>query len=329
MTTFICFSLLVLNSQDPTRLPEPLPRRTTFHDKIVLFGCTWKGHSPGSLILAMRPDGAGLQTVLELPDGQGIRSGRVAPDRQRLAFSISHAGSNRMDAWLLDEKRRSRKLADSARVQAWSPDGTRLACSRGDARQWENFILDIRTGKEQLIPLAKHEIILDWSPDGRWLALMSYPEETFAHPTKGHYALRKIALVKPDGSGRQELKADKLLDNIWPRFSADSKRLVYFQRKHRDGRVLHDAVVYDLGASSAREVLDFNTVFKGNRSFKGEGFPCWSPDATRFCWLVPLQATATSAINMELVFVSPTTGLQKRLNLSEKGIGFASIMDWR
>jgi Tol biopolymer transport system component len=277
----------------------------------------------------MQPDGSGLETVLELRDGQGISAGRVAPDGRRLALGVSQGDSQRMDVWLLDVNGRLRKIIDDAMVQAWSPDGRRLACTRGVGRPWQSFLLDAATGKEHSLPLPKTELVLDWSPDGRWLAVMSYPDKNFQHPSKGTYALRKIGLVKPDGSGREDLKADPLLDNIRPRFSPDSKRLVYFQRKHREGRVLHDAVVYELDGSGAREMLDFNTVFQGNHQFKSEGFPCWSPDGKQFCWLVPLQRTATSPIKMELVFVSPTTGLQKRLDLDELGIRFASTMDWR
>ena len=315
--------------QEPAQKPKSLSHGTSFRGKIVLFGCTCKGHSSGSQIIAMQPDGSRLETIIELPEGEDVRSGRVSPDGRRLAFSMSQGDPHRMDAWLLDENGLVRKVADRARVQAWSPDAKRLACSRGEPRSWQSFFLDIGTGNELPISLPQTEVVLDWSRDGRWLAAMAYPDKTFSHPTKGTYALRKIVLVKPDGSGRENLKIDPLLDTIWPRFSPDGKRLVYFQRKHREGRVLHDAVVYPLDGSAAREMLDFNTVFKGNREFKGEGFPCWSPDGKQFCWLVPRQHTMTSPINMELAFVSPTTGLQKRLDLAEKGIRFASIIDWR
>jgi Tol biopolymer transport system component len=316
--------------QEVTQIP---PARSldsgTFRGKLLLFGCGWRGH-PGYLILAMEPDGTGLETIIELENVQSIVAGRIAPDGRRLTFSVVRAGSDRFEAWLLEVDGHLRKIADSAQIEAWSPDGARLACTRGTRGAFESFLLDVVTGQEQRLPLPKTDVVSDWSPDGRWLAVIAgNSDKTFKHPTKGTYPLRKIYLVKPDGSGREDLKVDPMMDNIRPRFSSDGKRLLYEQRKHRDGRVFHDAVVYELDGSGAKEIFDFRTVFEGNREFRTNGFPCWSPDGKQFLWHVPRQKALTGTIRMDLVIASPTTGFQKRIDLYEKGIRWVGAMDWR
>jgi tetratricopeptide (TPR) repeat protein len=317
--------------REATQTPKARPLDTgTFRGKLLLFGCSWDGHPRGSLILAMEANGTGLETVIELKEGQSIAAGRIAPDGRRLAFSVARKGSDRFEAWLLEADGRLRKIADSARVEAWSPDGTRLACTRGKNKAWESFLLDVATGHEERLPLPKSDVVNDWSPDGRWLAVMAgNPDKTFEHPTKGTYPLRKIYLVKPDGSAREDLKVDPMMDNIWPRFSPDGKHLVYHQRKHHEGRVFYHAAVYVLDGSGAKEVFDFRTIFKGNREFRAKGFPCWSPDGKQFLWQVPRQKAWLGTFKTELVFASPTTGFQKRVDLYEKGIRWAGTMDWR
>jgi RNA polymerase sigma factor (sigma-70 family) len=302
----------------------------TFRGKLLLFGCSWNGHPLGSLILAMNGDGTGLETVIELKKGEGIVAGRIAPDGRRLAFSLQRTGSDRFEAWLLEADGRQRKIADSARVEAWSPDGSRLACTRGKGSAWESFLLDVATGREQRLPLPKTDLVRDWSPDGRWLAVMAgNPGKIFVHPTKGTYPLRKIYLVKPDGSGREDLKVDPMMDDIRPRFSPDGRHLLYEQRSHREGRVFHDAIVYGLDGGGAKDIFDFRTVFTGNREFRANGFPCWSPDGKQFLWHVPRQKALTGTFKPDLVIASPTQGFQKRIDLYEKGIRWVGEMDWR
>jgi hypothetical protein len=300
-----------------------------FRGKIILFGCARISDPSGPRILALSPDLAKLETILDLKEDQSIAAGRVTPDGRRLAFSVRQGRGERATIWVLEANGHTRKLADGM-VEAWSPDGKRLACRRGERGSWESFLLDVDNGREERLPLPKTDLVNDWSPDGRRLAVSAgNPDQTFEHPTKGTYPLRKIYLVNTDGSGREELKADRLLDILWPRFAPDGKRLTYHQRRHQDGRVFHAAVVYTLDGGTAKEILSFDTFYKGNKEYRANGFPCWSPAGEQVIWLVPRQRTEWATLKMELLFVSPATRTAKRLDLYEKGLRFVTAVDWR
>ena len=78
-----------------------------------------------------------------------------------------------------------------------------------------------------------------------------------------------------------------MLDSIWARFSPDGKRLVYHERRHQDGRVLHFAVVQNRDGTGRRDLISFDEVYKRNAGYKPNGHPCWSPDGTSVAWLIP------------------------------------------
>jgi hypothetical protein len=293
----------------------------TFRGRIILFG---------RLIQAIQPDGTGLELIHELRKDQSIVAGRVAPDGRRLAFSVITDGSDRAEIYVLGADGRLRKVADDGIVQAWSPDGTRLAFFRTNQDDFQNFILDLVNGREQQIPLPKADWVNDWSPDGQRLAVVAgNPDKTFKHPTKGIYPLRKIYLTKTDGLGREDLQVDALLDNICARFAPDGKYLLYHQRKHKEGRVLHFSVICRLDGGGAKEIFQFDTFFKGNREYRSTGFPCWSPAGKEVVWLVPRQKTEYSTLKMNAVFVSTLDSSAKVVDLHEKGIGLATAVEWR
>lgn len=314
----------------PKAIAVPSQPLQTFRGKLILFGCSRPGDPSVNRIVALSADGSALESILELKDGQRIMAGRISPDGRYLAFSVSTEQRERYDVWLLDVNGQRRKLTADAMVQAWLPDCKRLACTRGQRNAWVSFLLDIDKGAEERLPLPRVELINDWSPDGQWMAVMAEnPDKTFQHPTKGTYPLRGIYLVKPDGSGRTEVKAEPLLDNLWPRFAPDSKRLVYHQRSHEEGRVLHDTIVQGIDGSGAKAVLSFDTFFKGNQQYRANGFPCWSGDGKQVVWLIPRQRTKFSTVKMELVFVPLDKGDVKVLDLNECGLGWAQAIDWR
>lgn len=225
---------------------------------------------------------------------------------------------------------KARKLSDNAIVAAWSPDGKRLACSRGVRMPWESFLLDIATGKEEPLPLPKTDYVCDWSPDGHLLAVLAYnPDKTFKHPTKGTYPLRKLYLFHLGDHQRHDLIADPLSDNIWPRFSPDGRWLAYHQRMQCIGRVPYDAVVYDLKKDCSKEVLSFNKTFPGYMDFRANGFPCWSCDGQQIGWLAPLHHWWPQPSKMALVVARKAGGLAQQLNLYERGLRFVYAVDWR
>ena len=116
---------------------------------------------------------------------------------------------------------------------------------------------------------------------------------------------------------------------LYARFSPDGKQLIYHQRRHDQGHVLHFTVAYDLESGKAREIFQFDTFFKGNRQYRSNGYPTWSPDAKQVLWLVPRQKTDYSTLKMELLNLSTLAAEAKRLDLHERGLRFVMGVDWR
>jgi Tol biopolymer transport system component len=307
-------------------------RSTTFRGKVVLFGCRLRHGNDGLSIIAMRPDGSNMETILELPDGDTIRDvqGRVAPDGRRLAFSVARKGSDSAELWLLEIDGRSRKIANDAAVQAWSPDGTQLVCVRGKPHEWMSIVVDVVTGATRPLGVPKGDVTYDWSPDGKTLAVVATnPDKTLIHPTKGKYPLRQVYLVKQDGSGRQDVTRDALTDNLWPRFSSDGQQLCYSQRRHEGLRLSHTAIVTNASGKDSKEVIDFDKFYPGFKQFKPNAPPCWSPDGQTVVWLVPRRKTETGDLKIDLLFASVRTGEIKRLDLDKLGIQWVQELDWR
>jgi RNA polymerase sigma factor (sigma-70 family) len=305
----------------------------SFRGKIVLFGAQHQDDLKTSGIEVINPDGTGLETILRLDQGERIHSGRVSPDGRYLACSTYRDGMHRTEAWLLATDRVRRKLADDVIVVAWSPDGSRLAGVRDThrkTRDWENLVINVATGQVQPLPIPKTDVVEDWSPDGETLAVMAGNiDNVFEHPTKGTYPLRGIYLVQPDGTGRQPLSGGAMVDCLDARFSPDGKSLTYFQRRHPEGRVLHFAVVQSRDRGDARDVAQFDEIYKGNAEFRPNGPPCWSPEGMSVVWFIPRRKVKTGSMRVELLMLSVATGQTSHLELSQNGLIWVQAIDWR
>jgi hypothetical protein len=286
----------IVRRQEPVK-PQPSYVKATgsFKGKILLFGSARYADTESSAIMAIEPAGRGIATLLELKDGGHIMTGRISPDGRRLAFSVRRGHGEEEELWLLETNGRRRKLADRATAQAWSADSRRLACFRSPNHQWQSFTVDSDTGQEQQLAISPSDMVMDWSPDGRQLAVMAGNDRhVFNHPTNGTYPLRQLYLLNPDSTGRID----------------------FAMVASRDGK-------------QAKEVLDFNAFFQGNKSFKPNAAPCWSPDGKSVVWLVLRNRTQAADLKCELVFVPVETGSPRRLRLDQLGIQWVQTIDWR
>ena len=110
------------------------------------------------------------------PDGLAAAP-RWNPDRQRLGFAWSSAGS--LQAWQVSVAGGSDALeplaAESAWLSSWSPDGRFLALV-GDTPETGNDVLIYRAEDQKTLPFLRTRASEAWpefSPDGRWLAYVS------------------------------------------------------------------------------------------------------------------------------------------------------------
>jgi hypothetical protein len=316
-----------------SRTAEPASNPiASFRGKIVLFGVRRPGDREGRRIEMMNPDGTGSETVVVLEKGEGIYAGRIAPDGERLAFSFTQVGRTSPDLWTLTTDRTRRKVADDLHVVAWSPDGRRLAAIRADAktRRRENLILDVENGHEDRLAIPEDDEVDDWSPDGETLTVMAGNKgQVFEHPTKGTYPLRQIYFLRPDGTQRTPLTTRPMADSLNARFSPDGGRILYFQRRHPEGLVLHFAVVQGRDGAAPRDIAQFDEIYKGNDEKRPNGAPCWSPDGESVVWMVPRRKVQSAPIRFELLILSVETGQAHRLDLHPLGIEWVQAVDWR
>ena len=127
----------------------------------------------------------------------------------------------------------------------WSPDGSRIASTRGWAGAGVT-LTTVATGDTAHLPTPFAPSGPVWSPDGRSIALAAgNPDFTFGTGYFANAGASGIWIVHLDGSSPTRVAADRAL-NISPQWSADGRALfwvsdrdgsrdIYRQRLRRDG----------------------------------------------------------------------------------------------
>ncbi len=91
-----------------------------------------------------------------------------------------------------------------------------VRCSYHSARAdvlCENLIVEVECGRVHSIPIPPSDMIWDWSSVGDTLSVTTANRDHVSeHPGKGTYPLRQIDLIAPDGSRRQRITKDPLLE---------------------------------------------------------------------------------------------------------------------
>ena len=175
----------------------------------IVFNSDRDGGAPGGYVV--RPDGSDLTRV---PIDGWVEYATFSPDDSRLAF-MSHVGSN-YDIFVADvatgETTRLTDANGSDGWPSWSPDGTTIAfaterddCMRAPDDQdcWHDdepgehhdiWMMDA-DGRNQRRVTPESGQFVTWSPDGHYLLISG----------------RTLYVVRPDGTGRLELRADGFL----------------------------------------------------------------------------------------------------------------------
>jgi Tol biopolymer transport system component len=172
----------------------------------IVFNSDRDGGALGGYLV--RPDGSDLT---RLPIDGWVEYATFSPDGSRIAF-MRHVGSN-YDIFVADvatgETIQLTDASGSDGWPSWSPDGTTIAfsterddCLRAPDDQdcWHDdepgehhdiWIMDADGGNQRRVTPESGQFVT-WSPDGRYLLISG----------------RTLYVVRPDGTGRVELRAD-------------------------------------------------------------------------------------------------------------------------
>lgn len=86
-----------------------------------------------------------------------------------------------------------RVLPDGVGAGSWSPDGKRMAVGRDTNKGTAAFTVNLDgTHARRVTPWKLQAAVYDWSPDGRWLLILSHADQD---------RQRNVYLVHPNGTG--------------------------------------------------------------------------------------------------------------------------------
>lgn len=161
-----------------------------------------------------------------------VKKGRAAPDGGRVAAALYDVQRGEQDLWIFDAASGARRRVSAAvntRDDAiWSPDGKRLAYWRGSApRAPQAFVRDLGEDNETALDAGvmertSREVPGDWSPDGRFILVVSTNFPRFAAEQQSD-----ITAIDLWRDRRRRPVIESRFDESLPAFSPDGRWLAF------------------------------------------------------------------------------------------------------
>lgn len=171
---------------------------------------------------------------------------------------------------------------------AWSPDGKRIALTRGWGIAGRVFVFDLESVQEQQVPAAGLEITRwpAWLPDSQRLVVTSMTSD-------GIWGFAEIDISR--GVVRWLYKGDVYIQT--PRLSPDGRYLACIVQSHRP----YFNLKYELEWIYRVNILDLNAerirpAGDGPEGFERDLWPAWSPDGKRLAWIRNNMKNKTSKV---------------------------------
>ena len=227
-------------------------------------------------------------------DGDALR---LSPDGRSLAY----LKENDQELWSgnaskLDSRGR---LSDKWGLPVWSSDGMFLIATTLELPTTEMPRLRYQTwrisadgtGNPEPMALSDSDVVHDWSPDGNWLVTTVGAPFTVTGKLAKHRErfidLRRedwgnLYIQHPDGTGRRGIMTSKDARAYSPRFSPDSRQIVYTREEQEKCSIR----VINLDSGEERAILpDTDSGVVVTRA-------SWSPDGR---WLAVLTHNSPAA----------------------------------
>jgi hypothetical protein len=245
----------------------------------------------GAGILAIHPDTGAWAAVCR----EQHPFARVSPDGRWMA-SARQGMNAPSGVWLFDLRgeEEPRRLLDGDGLASWSNDGKQVLVSRsksmtrGDEEAGTWRVSRDGSGKTKL-PIPESELILDWSPDGRWVLASSERDRPVRFNTaRFHWPVFAMRL---DGTERRLLIEGEKEDESTShqRFSPDAREIVYsLSTRVGENRDRLSVWIVDRDGKQRRQLQREGVLFWE---------AAWSPDGRRLV----AKVSTTERIFLEVV----------------------------
>jgi Tol biopolymer transport system component len=224
--------------------------------------------------------GRELDVVGELAAYSGPR---LSPDGKRIAVCIWDA-PRVADIWLIDTERNttSRFTFTPGRdwMPVWSPDGEEIAFAsdrEGPVEMFKKSARGAHTAERLQVP-ERYDVPVDWSADGRLIAVVGWEEESRSN----------ILLLPTDEDGESVLFLSSPFLESQARFSPDGKYLAYSSNETGTGEI------YVQSYPSAEG--------KWQISNQGGTEPEWRRDGQELYYLSPDRTMMSVAVTTDPAF---------------------------
>lgn len=267
--TFTPTAIPPTDTPAPSDTPSPVP---VVFDGLIAFN---RETNTGVHVYVIEPDGNNeIQVTTEL----GVYLGPTwSPDGEQIAFVNIDLDTQQLDLWAVDLAEGSpiRQVTysgiDIETSLSWSPDGQYLIYGGPQAGGAETDVYRVEVETGEVIALTQSyggwDYWPDWSPDGSWIAFTS--DRLADGSGKG---LDDIWIMKPDGSGPQNVTNQPLWEDVKPDWSPDSRRIAFYRWNIIDEPPGGPGGLYVINPDGSDEEL----LYAFN-PFLSEP-PVWSPD---------------------------------------------------